>query len=610
MKKIISMLLALSMTVGLVFGMTVINSFALEADELDMTDWIAESDSSTSEENWPLSNMFDGELETEWFGKTPVQDGRYHSFTVDMTEIKMFSGVRLYYKQDGNGTYTNGLRQVTLFTKDSEEEDWTAVKTVNYETDADIYEINFGKVVKARYIKYQVEAVNDSGSWWGTVRVQEFRVLAPDYNLAEDEAEITESWSVEAGNLDSWWAGEYPETVATEYVIDGNLGTRWQGFSSGGDMSGQYVVIDMGEATNISGVRAYIPADHIAQAYPLSVTVSVSDNGSDWKEVKSESYTYDESIKELVVDFGKNVEIQYIKYAITSKPAAEGASCIAELRALTAKNSYDDYTYDTLPLFPVADDEIGITSDWSAEGDINEYFTANTSALTIDGSDATLWFAPAAQNGATPSMIVNMGEAKSFSGARVYYNIDGNGAGLTNGLRSVTLLASDNGDDWKALKTVTYTTDETVYEIDLGYNIETQYIKYQINSINDSGSWYGTPMVKEFRALSAKEAYVDETLDSLPLFAVAEDEIAPTASWSISVNATNEWFPDNADANLIMDGNVATQWVGPFVGSNGINDPGAVVNMGEVKSISGVRAYINDFSSYNSYPIKVAVSVS
>ena len=409
------------------------------------------------------------------------------------------------------------------------------------------------------------------------------------FSVETDEIEVTDNWSVEAGNLDSWWAGEYPETVGTEYVLDGSLETRWQGYSANGDMSGQYLAVNMGAPESVSGIRAYIPDNFISDAYPLSVNVSVSDNGSDWKDVKSESYTYDDSVKVLDVDFGKNIEIQYIKYAITSKPTATSASCIAELRALAAKNSYDDYTYATLPTFSVAGDEIGITSDWSAEGDINQYFTDRTAALTIDGSDATLWFAPAAQGGATPSMIVDMGEAKSFSGARVYYNIDGNGAGQTNGLRSVTLLASDNGDDWKAIKTVTYATDETVYEIDLGYNIEAQYIKYQINGVNDSGSWWGTPMIKEFRVLSAKEAYTDESLEALPLFDVAEDEISVTGSWSAEGDV-NEYFTDRT-AELTIDGSDATLWFAPAARDGAT--PSMIVDMAEVKNISGVRVYYN-----------------
>lgn len=208
------------------------------------------------------------------------------------------------------------------------------------------------------------------------------------FGVEKDEVRPTTAWSVSVSNVSQWFTG-----VEGKNAMDGDVDSKWVG---GSPQSGtaQYVTVDMGDTTEISGVRIYLADFSLYSSYHIKGSVYISENGSSWTNCGSYENTYDAENPNLILNlpFGKNVKTRYVRYQIDSlndTPAAWGAAALAEIRMLkplesSAKKAVRATTSaDTTP----------------AEGKVT--LTIGSVEATVDGNAVTLDAAPYIEDGAT-----------------------------------------------------------------------------------------------------------------------------------------------------------------------------------------------------------------
>lgn len=384
------------------------------------------------------SNLIDGSVSSIWHTDYEVEDWTITGYpglpayvVVDFNELLPVSGVR-YTPRSG---FASAVTRVNIYgSADGTTFNLIASDTYSsYLTSQDpTADVNrkttmFGANYTLRAIKYEV--VGTIGNAHATGAELEFyKPVTGDFTVEDMTVinpVITSAWTVSA---DSTAADS-----DIRYAFDGNSSTSW--ISGGADLP-VTIEIDLGKATNISGIKFDSGTTKYTRA-----EIYVSEDGS--------NYTMFERVGILsgttftnVYDFLCNMSLRKVKLVITG---ADGAPFTA--RAIDLIPAKDNYQLITLSK------EITDRSGWTAEAD--NALTGQSSANSgIDGQLDTIWHS---RVGLPVSYTVHFGKSLKTSGFNYYPRRDDVGTQTTGNLRQFDIyVSSDNGASWDFVKTETY----------------------------------------------------------------------------------------------------------------------------------------------------------
>ncbi len=135
--------------------------------------------SSEGGSRYPVANLIDGDLSTQWQGAKPTGDYKYelggykHEIVLDLGEKKTFDTYTLANAGSKSNNKNNNTSEWELFVSD-DGKNWTSVDYQN-NNKADIASVNFGDT-SARYVMLRI-FTTDQGVNAGTVRLYEFMLF-------------------------------------------------------------------------------------------------------------------------------------------------------------------------------------------------------------------------------------------------------------------------------------------------------------------------------------------------------------------------------------------------------------------------------------------------
>ena len=253
------------------------------------------SSASIHNESYTAPCATDGSMSTRWNSLGSASENEW--LKIELLGKSEISKIDLYWYAASN--YANRLEVAVS----DDDVTYTVVNTRSGIAYASNQSIVFETPISARYVKL---IFNECASKWG-------------YSLKEVEIYGTSAYINLALNKTVYGSSNYTQNgkhdIAFDYLVDGSTATRWSSLTypqfAAGTPVEEWVFVDLGKICDLSYVKILW---HNSVTYAKEMTLQVSDNGIDFKDVKNISVSSYSAAQSVLLP--RNVSGRYIKLAM------------------------------------------------------------------------------------------------------------------------------------------------------------------------------------------------------------------------------------------------------------------------------------------------------
>ena len=562
MKKIISLVVLLAMTLTLFSAFAEESIDKLASDEISVIGATVEA-SSVNENNGKPTEVpewaIDGKLSTHWHTMINPKAEGPHWITITLPKAEIITGYRYYSREQGAaGICTKYEIHVSAdgmnFTKVAEGtwDNQNNTKTAHFDA------------VTAKAVKLVMLEANGGFGSAGEIRLigagsaSGVSVNTDTSSNTTAGTSASEELSVEGVTLQASSVNENngkPSEVP-EWAIDGKLSTHWITMINPKAEAPHWITMELPEATAVYGYR-YYPRPNGASGTCTRYEIHTSADGTSFTKTAEGTWANNDTAK--TVYFSKAVVAKAFKLVILE--GSNGFGSAAEIRLLGKKgeNTENENTEQKNEGQNVTPGELGdeITPlNWKFEASsINENNGVpwEEGKYTVDGDLASHWHTMINPKAEGPHHItVIFPKTEIISGYRYYPRATGN-AGICT---KYEIWVSADGENYTKEAEGTWESDRTAKTAYFKENVAAKKVKLVLLEATDG---YGS--AGEIRVLKkdASKPLREGVAEGDPT--VLADDENPVAGWTFDTSSTNG---NNGKLTEVpewtVDGNLDTHW--------------------------------------------------
>ncbi|MDP4133566.1 MAG: discoidin domain-containing protein [Bacillota bacterium] len=404
MKKLLSILLALSLSISLMAVSALADSSTLTYDST----WKV----AASSEKVPVSRAFDGDTTTYWHtnytaeGTTVVShDEVPHTITVTFPSEVTVSGWKYLPRQDKNASgmileyNIYGSSDGTSFTKvftgsfsygetngDRTEKSatWNGVKVKAIKIEATKTVAGYGTAAEINFI--------------GSAGVASVATTAtPATTTATPAATTTTPATPAKSNYvdrTGWTATVNSQIAPIERILDGDNNTYWHshytaeaGVVTGQDKPPYDIIVTLPNVTTVSGL-AFLPRQDTSHGLIMTAEIYAADSDTgEWTLIAKEQFV--DNRYEKTIDFLCNIKVKKILFKVLTSQSSYGT--MAEFNLLPQNSEYPVKTFveareykDSKRLYTM--DKSGFTASYD-----NAVWASHAPSFVLDSGTDTFW---------------------------------------------------------------------------------------------------------------------------------------------------------------------------------------------------------------------------
>ncbi len=440
--------------------------------------------------------------------------------------------------------------------------------------------------------------------------------FTPDKHSATIETDSTDS---QAKTGDAWyWNNLFDGNISRE---DAKVTETYAIYAINPDKNeSAWINVDMESAYEFSGVRLYKRLGWDPQAVTKGY-LYLSDDGTSWVRTDLQTFSKAERYADFKAIFGgkeTNVSARFIKVEAVEVggAAAQQHWGMEELELINKKSGAVKKVSD-LKDYKANNKSEGTNSNSSASGSASSSASTNASVITLESAKITIesdapganvgndwywnklkdndyskWETKVSETYAVSSIFpdknqsawitADLGEAKSFSGVRLYNRLGWASQAVTKGY----IYVSDEGVDWMRSDLLTFSNEDRCADFKLIFGgkqtvVSARFVKIEAVEVGGAASQQHWGM-EEFQLLAPAAGASSVSVSSLSKYkadgkapaAVEENDtkvnnytvLTGKSDWTVSASSQiSEWNGVKA----LFDGNKDTFWHSYYTAENG-----------------------------------------